>query len=116
MLPIGLVFIRIKKVLPAVTINIILPIIYLFFTGAKIISYGLDIPNVISSNYQYVEGQPQNIQVGYEDDSQRFTINGIRFEVGKNITRINTQKIYSVKYLTNSKYVIDIGEVKYLWQ
>lgn len=115
-LPIGVVFIRIKGALPVLIIRIILPIIYLFFSGSRIISYCLDIPNVICSNYDYVEGQPQNIQVGYEHNSQTFIINGINFEIEKNIARIDTHKIYGVKYLTNSKYVIDISEVKHLWQ
>lgn len=114
-LPIVLILIRIKGFLPILIIRILLPLLYLNYVGSDIISYGLDIPNVVRSNYEYIEGQPQNMQVGNKNKSQKFTINSINFKIEKDITRIDTSKIYGVTYLPNSKYVIDIGEIKSSW-
>jgi hypothetical protein len=115
MLPIVLIFIRIKGLLPTLIIRILLPLLYLNYVGADIVSYGLDIPNVIRSSYECVEGQPQKLQVGNKNKSQSFTINNIDFKFENVIVRIDTRKIYKITYLPNSKYVINIEEVKSSW-
>lgn len=114
-LPIVLICIKIKGFLPSLLIRILLPLFYLNYVGSDIISYGLDIPNVLYSKYDYIEGQPQNLQVEYKNKSQRFTINGVKFKIERDITKIDTNKVYEVTYLPNSKYIINIKAVKSSW-
>lgn len=111
-LPVVLIFIRVRGYILVLIVRILLPLLYLNYVGSNIVSYSLDIPNAIRSNYAYIKGQPQNLQVGNKNRSQSFTINGTNFKVERDISRIDTRKIYEVTYLPNSKYVIEIEEAK----
>jgi len=114
-LPIVLICVKIKGFLPSILIRILLPLLYLNYVGSDIISYGLDVPNVLYSKYDYIEGRPQNLQVEYKNRSQRFIIDGIKFKIERDIAKLDTDKIYEVTYLPNSKYVINIKVAKSSW-
>lgn len=114
-LPIVLICVRIKGFLPSILIRILLPLLYLNYVGSDIISYGLDVPNVLYSKYEYIEGRPQNLQIEYKNRSQRFSIDGVKFKIERDIAKLDMDKVYEITYLPNSKYVINIREVKSFW-
>jgi hypothetical protein len=94
-------------------------IIFVLFWGiiltvTEIAPLAPDIPNWLNSEYYCIQGYAVNINKKFYGKStyQKFTINGINFEVSpaSSFEELHYNK-YRVSYLPHSKYVISIEKV-----
>ncbi|MGE5372426.1 MAG: hypothetical protein ACM3QZ_10600 [Solirubrobacterales bacterium] len=78
----------------------------------KAFAYYRDLPRVLSSNYSQVTGKPNiDVQVGGEDRGISFEISGVWFwNVNQNRCPISENKTYTITYLPNTMWVLDIQE------
>ncbi len=90
---------------------VLLILIYINLFGSMF----MDIPNLLMSKYETVEGQPKKVWQPYKSCTVHADIGGKEVEFfHESIMREkeNRQKYYHVEYLPNSNYVIDVKEIE----
>ncbi|MCX7923373.1 MAG: hypothetical protein N3B21_15390 [Clostridia bacterium] len=70
-----------------------------------------DIPNIVKSNYCTIKGNPNKVSIeGGRIRTWNFEINGVGFDIETFLykDKIIRSQSYKVRYLPNSKYIIEI--------
>jgi hypothetical protein len=73
--------------------------------------YIMDIPNLLTGKYRYVEGTPQKIWHKSKTFDEYVQINGVKIEFPFSST-LAMGKYYQVKYLPHSGYGLDAKEIE----
>lgn len=129
-------FCKNHKIMPVYKniIMTVLLLVFIFFINLMCLPYYRDIPYALNKKYVSVNGIPSNVSInrGVKSSSEQFTIGGIDFSVdynqfNKKLEYINNltskqeingnlkdieQCTYTIFYLPNSKYVINITQDK----